>query len=79
MLMLLGMWWSFFIALTATIPRHAGHALLMLIAIRFALGAGEATMYPATSSIYSARDGSTWVGTKERGVFHLVGNKAMHF
>jgi ligand-binding sensor domain-containing protein/two-component sensor histidine kinase len=30
-------------------------------------------------SIHSAKDGSTWVGTKGRGVFHLAGSKTTHF
>jgi ligand-binding sensor domain-containing protein/two-component sensor histidine kinase len=30
-------------------------------------------------SIYSAKDGSTWVGTKGRGVFHLAGSKTTPF
>jgi ACS family glucarate transporter-like MFS transporter len=61
-LTLLGVWWGFFIALTAMIPRHVGHALLILVAIRFALGAGEATMYPACSQFVER-----WFPVKERG------------
>jgi ACS family glucarate transporter-like MFS transporter len=61
-LMLLGVWWGFFIVLTAMIPRHVGHALLILIAIRFALGAGEATMYPAASQFVER-----WFPVRERG------------
>jgi ACS family glucarate transporter-like MFS transporter len=61
-LTLLGVWWGFFIALTAMIPRHVGHALLILIAIRFALGAGEATMYPAMSQFVER-----WFPVRERG------------
>jgi ACS family glucarate transporter-like MFS transporter len=61
-LTLLGVWWGFFIALTAMIPRHVGHALLILVAIRFALGAGEATMYPATSQFVER-----WFPVRERG------------
>ena len=30
-------------------------------------------------SIYSAKDGSTWVGTKGRGVYHLAGSKTTPF
>jgi ACS family glucarate transporter-like MFS transporter len=61
-LTLLGVWWGFFIALTAMIPRHVGHALLILIAIRFALGAGEAMMYPAASQFVER-----WFPVRERG------------
>jgi ACS family glucarate transporter-like MFS transporter len=59
---LLGVWWAFFISLTALIPPHVGHALLILVGIRFALGAGEATMYPAASQFVER-----WFPTKERG------------
>jgi ACS family glucarate transporter-like MFS transporter len=59
---LLGAWWAFFITLTALIPPHVGHALLILVVIRFALGAGEATMYPAASQFVER-----WFPSKERG------------
>jgi ACS family glucarate transporter-like MFS transporter len=59
---LLGLWWGFFIALTALIPRGTGEALVILVMIRFALGAGEATMYPATSQFVER-----WFPVKERG------------
>jgi len=59
---LLGVWWGFFIALTALIPRGTGEALVILVMIRFALGAGEATMYPATSQFVER-----WFPVKERG------------
>jgi ACS family glucarate transporter-like MFS transporter len=59
---LLGLWWGFFIALTALIPSHTANALSMLIAIRFALGAGEAMMYPATSQFVER-----WFPVSERG------------
>lgn len=59
---LLGAWWAFFITLTALIPPHVGHALLILVGIRFSLGAGEATMYPAASQFVER-----WFPLKERG------------
>jgi MFS transporter, ACS family, glucarate transporter len=59
---LLGLWWGFFIALTALIPRGTGDALLILVGVRFALGAGEAMMYPATSQFVER-----WFPVKERG------------
>jgi ACS family glucarate transporter-like MFS transporter len=59
---LLGAWWGFFISLTALIPPHVGNALLILIAVRFALGAGEATMYPAASQFVER-----WFPVTERG------------
>jgi MFS transporter, ACS family, glucarate transporter len=59
---LLGVWWGFFISLTALIPPHVGNALLILVAVRFALGAGEATMYPAASQFVER-----WFPVTERG------------
>jgi ACS family glucarate transporter-like MFS transporter len=59
---LLGVWWGFFIALTALIPRGTGEALQILIGVRFALGAGEAMMYPAASQFVER-----WFPAKERG------------
>jgi ACS family glucarate transporter-like MFS transporter len=59
---LLGVWWAFFIGLTALIPRGIGDALLVFLLVRFALGAGEATMYPATSQFVER-----WFPIKERG------------
>src|ERR1035441_905747 len=44
-----GVWWGIFTALTALVPPRIGGAVLLLIVVRFALGAGEATMYPSTS------------------------------
>jgi ACS family glucarate transporter-like MFS transporter len=59
---LLGLWWGLFIALTAMIPRGTTVALLILIGLRFALGAGEAMMYPAASQFVER-----WFPVKERG------------
>lgn len=59
---LLGVWWGFFIALTALIPPHIGNALLILVAVRFSLGAGEAMMYPAASQFVER-----WFPVVERG------------
>lgn len=42
-------WWGIFTALTALVPPHLRGALFMLVFVRFALGAGEATMYPASN------------------------------
>lgn len=57
-----GIWWGIFTALTAVVSPHAGQALLLLILVRFSLGAGEATMYPATSQFVER-----WFPVKERG------------
>jgi ACS family glucarate transporter-like MFS transporter len=58
----LGAWWGFFLALIALIPQGIGNALLIFILVRFALGAGEATMYPAASQFVER-----WFPVKERG------------
>ncbi|MFY9561313.1 MAG: MFS transporter [Terriglobales bacterium] len=57
------MWWGIFTALTAAVPTKVGHALLLFIAIRFLLGAGEAVVYPASNQ-FVAR----WIPVTERGI-----------
>ncbi|HXT25176.1 MAG TPA: MFS transporter [Candidatus Eisenbacteria bacterium] len=56
-------WWGGFTALTAAIPHNIANAVLVLLAIRFFLGAGEAIMYPASNQ-FVAR----WIPTHERGM-----------
>lgn len=56
------LWWGAFTILTALAPPGMRGALLVLIAVRFALGAGEATMYPATNQFVER-----WFPTQERG------------
>lgn len=56
------LWWGLFSVLTAVVPPHARHAVLLLVLVRFALGAGEATMYPATSQFVER-----WFPVGERG------------
>ena len=59
----LGMaWCSIFAALTALVPPKLRGALLVLALVRFGLGVGEATMYPAASQ-FVAR----WFPVGERG------------
>jgi ACS family glucarate transporter-like MFS transporter len=55
-------WWGVATALTTLIPPGISQAVLLLIAIRFALGAGEAVIYPAANQ-FVAR----WVPVQERG------------
>ena len=55
-------WWGLFTALTAMLPAGIPHAVMLLIAVRFALGAGEAVIYPAANQ-FVAR----WVPQQERG------------
>jgi ACS family glucarate transporter-like MFS transporter len=56
------LWWGVATALTALLPSGIAHAVVLLIAIRFALGAGEAVIYPAANQ-FVAR----WVPVQERG------------
>jgi MFS family permease len=55
-------WWGVFTALTALVPPGFAHSLALLIAVRFALGAGEAVVYPASNQ-FVAR----WIPAAERG------------
>jgi len=55
-------WWGVFTALTAVVPPHIQGALLLLIAVRFCLGAGEATVYPAGNQLVAQ-----WIPLEERG------------
>jgi len=59
---LLGVWNPIFIVSIAFIPRGIGNPLIVLILLRFFLGAGEATMFPATSQFVER-----WFPVSERG------------
>jgi len=56
------LWWGLFTALTTIASPRLTHALLLLILIRFSLGAGEAAIYPASNQ-FVAR----WIPVAERG------------
>ena len=56
-------WWGIFTALTALVPANIGGALLLFVAVRFFLGAGEAVIYPAANQ-FVAR----WIPVRERGI-----------
>jgi ACS family glucarate transporter-like MFS transporter len=56
-------WWGIFTALTALVPAGVGGALLLFVAVRFFLGAGEAVIYPAANQ-FVAR----WIPVRERGI-----------
>lgn len=56
-------WWGVFTAMTAAVPSNFGFALLALMGVRFALGAGEAVIYPASNQ-FVAR----WIPSTERGL-----------
>ena len=56
-------WWGIFTALTAMVPADIAGALLIFIAVRFLLGAGEAVIYPSANQ-FIAR----WIPTTECGI-----------
>ena len=58
-------WWGVATGLTTIIPTGITHAVSLLVAIRFALGAGEAVMYPSANQ-YVAR----WIPVEERGLIN---------
>ena len=57
------LWWGFFTSLITVFEPGVGQLLLLLIATRFALGMGEAVIYPASNCIVSA-----WIPSAERGI-----------
>ena len=56
-------WWGVFSALTVIVPSGFHAALLALMSLRFALGAGEAVMYPASNQFVAS-----WIPSSERGL-----------
>jgi ACS family glucarate transporter-like MFS transporter len=55
-------WWGVFTSLITVVPLVAA-AFVMIVAIRFGLGVGEAVMYPGANKIVAA-----WIPTQERGL-----------
>ncbi|HEY6293589.1 MAG TPA: MFS transporter [Terriglobia bacterium] len=56
-------WWGIFTVLTASVPVGIGRPLLLFMAVRFLLGAGEAIIYPASNHFVA-----NWIPTTERGL-----------
>jgi MFS transporter, ACS family, glucarate transporter len=56
-------WWAVFTVMITVISPTLGYSLLLLIAIRFALGMGEAVVYPASNCIVAS-----WIPGRERGI-----------
>jgi MFS transporter, ACS family, glucarate transporter len=56
-------WWSVFTALLPLIPAGFAFSLLMILAVRFLLGIGEAVIFPASNRLVAA-----WIPSRERGV-----------
>ncbi|HVN93428.1 MAG TPA: MFS transporter [Terracidiphilus sp.] len=61
------LWWGLFTLSTALVPPGIRGALWLLIAVRFALGIGEAIVYPASNQ-FVAR----WIPASERGIANGV-------
>ena len=55
-------WWGVFTVLITLLPAGAG-MILLLVAIRFSLGIGEAVVYPASNCVVAA-----WIPSAERGI-----------
>lgn len=45
------LWWSIFTALTATVSANLAYAIVIFLAVRFLLGAGEAIIFPASTQL----------------------------
>jgi ACS family glucarate transporter-like MFS transporter len=56
------LWWGVVTEITALLPTGMSHAVAILIAIRFALGAGESVIYPAANQFVAQ-----WIPQQERG------------
>lgn len=55
-------WWGVLSVATALVSPGSAHALVLLVMVRFLLGAGEAVMYPAGNQFISR-----WIPVQERG------------
>jgi ACS family glucarate transporter-like MFS transporter len=56
-------WWALFTVLITIVPPNMGSVLIVLMVVRFLLGAGEAIVYPASNRIVAA-----WIPSTERGL-----------
>ena len=56
-------WWAIFLGLTAMAPSGIASALVILMALRFALGMGVASIYPAANRMVAG-----WIPSAERGL-----------
>lgn len=61
------LWWGVFTLATALVPPGMRGALLMLIAVRCALGVGEAIIYPASNQFVAK-----WIPERERGTVNGI-------
>src|SRR6476620_4678936 len=56
-------WWAVFTSLTAAVPGKLAGALVLLMAVRFLLGVGEAVVYPSSNRLVAS-----WIPSQERGI-----------
>ena len=56
-------WWAVFLGLTAVAPSGISAALVLLLALRFGLGMGVASIYPSSNRVVAS-----WIPSAERGV-----------
>jgi len=56
-------WWGLFTALTALVPAGVSGVLIILLAVRFSLGLGEAVVFPASNRLVAS-----WIPSQERGL-----------
>jgi ACS family glucarate transporter-like MFS transporter len=56
-------WWAVFTSLTAAVPGKLAGALVVLMAVRFFLGVGEAVVYPSSNRLVAS-----WIPSQERGI-----------
>jgi ACS family glucarate transporter-like MFS transporter len=61
------LWWSVFTALLPVVPVGLSFSTVMLLAVRFLLGAGEAVIFPASNRLVA-----DWIPSRERGVANGV-------
>ncbi|MFL6575237.1 MAG: MFS transporter [Povalibacter sp.] len=57
------LWWSVFTAILPALPPAVPGALLLLLAVRFLLGIGEAIIFPASNRLIAS-----WIPSRERGL-----------
>src|ERR1017187_6592137 len=57
------LWWGVFTALTAMVSAGRASLFLVLLAVRFSLGAGESVLFPASNRLVA-----NWIPSRERGL-----------
>jgi ACS family glucarate transporter-like MFS transporter len=56
------LWWSVFTAVLPALPASIPNAIVLLLAVRFLLGVGEAIIFPASNRLVAS-----WIPSRERG------------